>query len=44
MINIEEHDDGYAWLDSYGKGRRKRQLAWLLKKRLAISVGHRSRY
>lgn len=39
-MNIEDYDDGYAWLDSYGKGRRRRQLAWLLKKRsLAIWLG-----
>jgi hypothetical protein len=32
-MEIRDHDDGYQWLDNYGRGRLRRRLNWLLKKR-----------
>jgi len=37
---IQPHDDGYDWLESYGKGRLQRRLNYQLKRRgLALWLG-----
>jgi hypothetical protein len=37
---IQKHDDGYEWLENYGKGRLQRRLNYQLKRRgLAWGLG-----
>ncbi len=31
-MEIEPHDDGYLWLDSYGRGRTRRRLNNVLRR------------
>jgi hypothetical protein len=39
-MTIEPHDDNYAWLENYGKGRLGRRLNYQLRRRgLAIWLG-----